>query len=173
MTEKRKYQPTSRVTLDAQRQADLITAVRLGNPFKTAALFAGIDETTLVKWRAKGKAALQLPSGKRNPTDRKFADFVVGFDKALAEANVRAQQTIHALMTMNLQNATPEQQRVALSAAQFHLTHRDPKNYSTQVRTEITGADSGPVDLALTNGEDVFKILLDAKAYEDAQDADN
>jgi hypothetical protein len=149
----------------------LITAVRLGNPFKTAALFAGIDETTLVKWRAKGRAALNLPSGKRNPTERKFADFVLAFDKALAEANVRAQATIHTLMTRDLQNATPEQQRVAMAAAQFHLTHRDPKNYSTQVRTELTGKDDGPVDVDAM-GFEFVSILREVKAYEDAQDAD-
>ena len=76
-------------------------------------------------------------------------------------------------MTAPLIGASPEDKSLAFRAAQFHLTHRDPENYSTQTRTELTGRDSGPVDLALANGEDVFKILLDAKAYEDAQDADN
>jgi hypothetical protein len=69
-------------------------------------------------------------------------------DKALAEANVFAQRSIHTLMTKKIEDSTtPEQQRVILSAAQFHLTHRDPEGYNTRQRMELTGADGGPIDI--------------------------
>lgn len=136
--------------LDAERTEILVNTIRLGTPLKTACSFAGISDETLRKWRKRGEEAAKIAPGRRNPTDKKYADFVGQIDKALAEANVRAQATIHGLMTKPVATATPEEQRIALSAAQFFLTHRDPDHYSTKTRTELTGADGTPLEVELS-----------------------
>ena len=143
---------------DAQRSDILLNAIRIGTPYQLACDFAGIHRDTLRKWRRRGEQALLIPSGRRGPTDRKFAEFVGALDKALAESGVRAQQTIHTLMTLDVKNTTPEQQRVAMSAAQFHLTHRLADYYTTKTSTELTGKDGGPIDVALS-AERAWEIL--------------
>jgi hypothetical protein len=55
-----------------------------------------------------------------------------------------------------------EERRLAEKAAEFHLTHRDPKNYSTQTRTEVTGADGGPVELSAEKAYERFLSLFGA-----------
>jgi hypothetical protein len=70
-------------------------------------------------------------------------------------------------------SATPFEKDRAVATSKFKLTHQLSDEYSTRVRTQLAGKNGGPVDLTLTNGEDVFKILLDAIAYEDAQGANN
>lgn len=150
--------------LDEKSSAELLTVLRMGNPFATAAEFAGVDNSTLTRWRQRGQDALAVPPGKRSPTQRKFADFYTAFSRAVMEANVRFQSQLYALGTKDLAGATPEQQRIILDAIKFYLTHRDPSNYSTQQRMEVTGADGGPVAVSAA---DVFQALKDAKAQED------
>ncbi len=133
--------------LDAERIEVLLNAARLGTPLKTCCAFAGISNETLRKWRIRGEKALTVEKGRRNPTERKFADFVVSLDKALTEANVRAQATVHALMTQPMKGATPEQARIALDASKFFLTHRDRENYNTKVNAELTGRGGGPIEV--------------------------
>lgn len=136
--------------VDKERIETLINAIRLGNPLKTACNFAGLSDETVRVWRRKGEAALELPQGRRNPTQRKYADFVGRLDKSLAEANFRAQATIHALMTQDVRSVTPEQQRIALQAAQFFLTHRDNANYTTRTKTEVSGVDGAAIEVDLS-----------------------
>ena len=161
--EKRRPGVQARPSLDQERQDTLLNAVRMGNPLKTSCLFAGIDDSTLRKWRKRGETAQAVRPAARTPVERKFADFVTALDKALAEANVRAQLTVHKIMTTDVDTASVEEKRLALQAAQFHLTHRDPANYSTQVRTEVTGRDGAPLEV-IASGMDVYEMLAKIEA---------
>ncbi len=159
--------PAGRPTaLNDEVARTLLNALRLGNPFVTACQFAGIDDSTLRRWRQKGDEALRLSPGKRSPSQRKYAEFRTAIDKAIVEANVRAQQTIHTVMTQPLQNATSEEKRIIVDAAKFYLTHRDPSHYSTQQRTELTGKDGEAVEISAA---EVWNVLQKARAV-DADD---
>jgi hypothetical protein len=161
-----------RRTLDAERQKTLLDAVALGNPLKTCCLYAGIDDSTLRKWRIRGENARAIPSGKRSGTEQKFVNFVTALEKALAEANVLAQKTVNTLMGIPLENATDNDKTLALRAAQFHLTHRDPENYSTSTKTTLEAAE-GSSAVVMASGMDVFEMLLKVKQHQDAQDDDD
>jgi len=144
--------------LDAERMEVLLNAIRLGTPLHRCCDFAGISRETLRQWRHRGEKALLIPPGKRNPTDRKFAEFIGALDKAIAQAIVQAQRTVHTLMTQDVVRATPEQQRIALTAAQFFLTHRAPEDYNTKTTAELTGKDGGAIEVALS-AEKAWEIL--------------
>jgi hypothetical protein len=154
--------PTGRPTsLDAETADRLLQALRMGNPFATAAEFAGIDNSTLTRWRQRGEDALAIPPGRRNATQRKFADFCTAFRRAVVEANVRMQSQIYAVGSKDLVNASPEQQRIIVDAAKFHLTHRDPKNYNTQVGLEVSGPNGGPVQVDGKAALEMLRELAD------------
>ena len=68
----------SKLTLDVQEK--IIQALHLGNHRKHAAAYAGIDETTLRRWMARG----------RNPSDEAYAAFREAVEQAEAKANQSA-----------------------------------------------------------------------------------
>ena len=132
--------------LTKERETALLNAIKTGAPLDTCAAFAGVTREALRQWRRRGEKALELPAGRRSPTERRYAAFVGELDRALSEASMRAQTTVRQLMVVP-DGADAASRRVALEAAKFHLTHRDARNYSTQVRAELTGADGGPLDI--------------------------
>lgn len=173
----RPYDTTHRHALSADRQKILLDAITIGTPIVTSCLLAGVDDSTLRKWRARGEDALDVPSGKRSGTEHKYANFVTALGRALATASHQAQLTVTRNMTMPLTRPevvrradgtdeivqvpiSVEERRLAQQAAQFHLTHRDPTNYSTQTRTEVTGADGGPVEVSAEKAWALLQSVL-------------
>lgn len=154
---------------DDERADALLNAIRLGTPLQVACDFAGIHRDTLRLWRGRGREALRVEKGKRSPIQRKFAEFIVSLDKAVAQAGIQAQRTIHTLMTQDVRAATPEQQRIAMSAAQFFLTHRLPEYYNTKVSAELTGKDGGPIEMTLTADKawEIVRAIQDGVPIED------
>jgi hypothetical protein len=136
--------------IDDERGVALLNALRLGTPLHVACKFAGISDETLRLVRIRGNKALAVAPGYRNTSQKKYAKFIGDLDKAVVQAGVQAQGTIHALMTQDIRRATPEQQRLAMSAAQFYLTHRLPDYYNTKTNMEMTGKDGGPLEVALS-----------------------
>ncbi len=150
---------------DATRSEALLNAIRLGAPIAVSCDFAGISRATLALWRNRGEKARAADQGKLSPIDRKFVVFIDALDKAVAQAAIQAQRTIHTLMSQEVKNATPEQQRIAMSAAQFFLTHRLSRHYNTSTRTELTGRDGGPLEVALTS-EQAWEIVRSIQSGE-------
>lgn len=111
----------------------MLDAVRSGSPLHTATAAAGISDETLRRWRRKGEAAQAVPPGRRNPTERRFAEFCGVLDQALAECTVRMQQIVYATATQN------EDRALAFRAATWYLTHRERDDYTT--RHELVGKD--------------------------------
>ena len=150
IAKQRTGRPIGATKLDAARSQELLNAIRLGSPLQLACDFAGISRETLRKWRLRGEKALLVPPGDRSPTERNFVAFVGALGKAVAQAGVQAQRTVHSLMSQELKEKTPEQQRIALTAATFFLTHRLSDYYTTKTSTELTGKNGGPLDVALS-----------------------
>jgi hypothetical protein len=157
--------PGVKTKLNDDRQEVLINAVRIGTPLKTAAMFADIDEETIRQWRRRGEEARKIPPAQWNEAQRGYVEFMVQLNKALSEAFILAQRTIHQFMAKDLAKASDGDKQRAESAAKFMLTHRDPKNYTTRV--EVTGADGSPVGMGMDVWEKMKKI---AEASETSDD---
>ena len=168
--------------LNSSRQETILNAIRLGCTERRASSFGGVSHETIKQWRRKGEAALQKPAGKRSPTERKYAEFVTLFDKALSECSVRMQQTIFTLATPNLTDqpmrdvdgsivrdargnpviipaASNEEKSLALRAAMFWLSNREREDYTT--RAEVTGAEGTPLGVSAGDVLSIFRRAVD------------
>ncbi len=159
--------------LTEERAKALLDAVKTGAPLDTCAAFAGITREALRKYRRRGEKALEIAAGRRSPTERRMASFVGELDRALSEAAIRAQATVRQLMVLP-DGADAATKRVALEASKFHLTHRDPRNYSTQIRAEVTGADGGAVEVDVSTDAaiDLLIPFLRERGIEVVDDGD-
>jgi len=108
--------PVARPTkLTAKVQKKICDAIRAGNHYEAAARYAGIGESTLHDWRAKGKKG-----------DPEFLEFLESLDAAEAEAEVR----IVALW----QQRVPDDWR----AARDFLARRFPQRWGPQKQLDVT-----------------------------------
>jgi hypothetical protein len=163
--------PTS---LNNERQAAILNAIRIGATEKRAAAFAGVHLDTIRQWRRKGESALTKKAGTRSPTERKYAEFVTLFDKALAETAVMMQSVISQTAQRGLQHDNQplpsiEQQRLSLQAAMWWLAHRERDDYTT--RQEITGKDGDSFVMSASEALATFREL--ANAYPTTNDDDD
>ena len=136
-----------------------------------SAKLAGVVVNTIKNWRVRGEAALSMPASKRDAFDVKCLEFLVALDKIDNEWIRRCEVILSLTMTPGKSEAawkaaTQAERNEAAATAKWKLSHQAPDEYSTQSRTEISGADGGPLEIDST-GMDVFNILLKAKAYED------
>jgi transposase-like protein len=152
--------------LTAELRTQLVETIRVGTPLKTALGFVGLTDEVVYAWRNKAEAGkkVKFPSKEL----QSFMDFFSEVDKALQESHVRAQNTVHTLMTRAItEDTTPEQQRVILQAAQFHLTHRLPSEYNTKTTTELTGAEGGPLFI---DGKAALALLREVGEADDDEE---
>ena len=155
--------PESKLTVERQNQ--LLGALSAGVPMGTAADFAGVHVDTISRWRRKGEEAERMPPSTRSTTQQEYVEFAVKCRTALAQSNAVAQRLVYRLMSVP-EDATIEEKSLALRSAQFHLTHRDPKNYSTRV--EMTGADGQPIEVV--KGQSVWAKMKAIHEREKAKD---
>ena len=84
--------PGGRPTLLDDRTANrIIAAVQTGTPVNTATRYAGIEESTLYKWRKRADAAALLPIRRQSAAQRRLVEFFQSLDAATAECAVRMQ----------------------------------------------------------------------------------
>lgn len=132
----------------------LVEVIKIGTPLKVALSYVGLTDDVIYVWRNKAEAAKRLA----HPTKelQAFVDFFGEVDRAMHEATVSAQRTIHYLFNRDLTVLTTEEKRLAFQAAQFHLTHRNGQDYSTRSRTELTGSEGGPLHIS---GKEALALL--------------
>ena len=161
------------LTLEVQEQ--IFTNRRLGISWERSAKLAGVDVVTLKNWRDRARAALEKTPTQRNAFDVKCIAFLSAYEVVDSEW-VRRCETVLAFALEagsgkeRWNKASDSDKALATSTARFKLTHQASDEYSTKTSTELTGKDGGPVDLTISNGEDVFKVLLEAAAVEEASD---
>lgn len=97
----------------------LCDAIRLGASYGDACGYAGIDIATFGRWRDE------------------FADFAHEIKEAEASGRVQ--------LIAKIQKAATDGN---WQAAAWMLERRDPQNYGRIMRTQVTGADGGPVQMA-------------------------
>ncbi len=163
----------AQTALNAARQTAIIDAIRTGATEKRASAFAGVSLDAIRQWRRKGEAALLKKPRERGETERKYADFVIALDRALAETAVMMQSVVTSVANRGLTNngevPSVEQQRVSLTAATWWLSHRERDDYT--VRSEVTGKDGAPIELSASEALSIFRDL--AKAYPTPTDLDD
>lgn len=151
-------------------------AVAMGMSRNRAAGWAGVSEAAVKNWLARGEVAKQLPAGKRSAHDKNCVEFLQQHTRVDNEWIHRCETVLRLAMIVSedpaLWELIPiEDKRLAVETAKFKLTHRAASEYSTSAQLQVTGADGGPLDVNVANGQDVFRILLEAEARERADEA--
>ena len=123
-----------------------------------------------MSWKESAKTALTRPANKRTPLEQKCVEFVNRLDKVDQEWLRRCETVMALAMTPGQsleawRNASDTDRDRAVKTAMWKASHQAPEDYSTQTRTELTGAEGGPVEVSVS-AADVFQALKDAKAAE-------
>jgi len=147
---------------------------RLGISWERSARLAGVEVTSVKNWKARAVSALEKTPTKRNAFDNKCISFLTE-SKIVEDEWVRRCETVLAFALESgsgkerWNNASDADRALATSTAKFKLTHQASDEYSTKSATEVSGPNGGSIDISLS-GEDVFKVLLEAKAVEEASE---
>jgi hypothetical protein len=125
--------------LDDATQRELLRAIRLGVPVHVACDHAGIGRSTFYVWQARGDAAAELrEQGQPVPVrEQRYLDFVDALRKAVPAAEVTA--------LARVVKAAEDPRH--WQAAAWLLERRHPDRYARTVRTELSGAEGGPVQV--------------------------
>lgn len=130
MTTKRTGRP-SKLTPDLM--AKVLDALRAGNYIETACAYAGIGTTTYYRWME------QAEDDKADDIYREFRDAVA---QARAESEVR-----NVALVQRAANEGTWQ------ASAWFLERSYPRRWGRHDRHEVTGADGGPVAVAVNTEE--------------------
>lgn len=117
----------SKLTDDTQQR--ILDALRLGTTQENAARYAGIGPATYYRW---------LEQGAQDDAPDEYREFRDAVEQARAEAEVR-----------NVAIIADAAKRGTWQAAAWFLERSMPKAWSLTRRTELTGADGGPVEVAV------------------------
>jgi hypothetical protein len=130
--------PAGRPTkLTPEVQEDICRAVRAGNYLETAARRCGLAKSTLYLWLSRGAKELQRldanPRARMRKSEAPFVAFSDAVKKAEADAETKA------VATIMLAGQTQWQ------AMAWYLERKYHKRWGRRQRTELTGADGGPI----------------------------
>jgi hypothetical protein len=146
--------------LNEQTSKTILDAIKVGTPLHTAAAVAGVSDETLRVWRRLGEKAQAVPPGRRSPTERRLVRFLGALDAAMALASARAQAVVFDTFTQ------VEDRALAFRAACWHLEHRERADYAP--RSEVTGAEGGPVEMSGGEAWDILTGLV--RKYAEPED---
>lgn len=147
--------------------AEFFEARGMGLNIKRSAELAGVSETSITNWRARGRTAMSKPASKRDQMDVKCLEFLRALEKIDSEWIRRCEVVLNLSMSAGTDrktwdNATPDERREATATAKWKLSHQASTDYSTQARTELTGQNGGPILSASMTGEqfaDAMELL--------------
>jgi transposase len=125
----------------------MATAVSAGSSYRAAAQAAGIGESTLHSWLARGRA--EQDARRHNPAERAYVLLLQAVEQASAGAEVRAAKMIT--------EAAGTDWRAALA----FLERRDPENWGKRLAVEHTGTNE--------SAERTFDQLLDLATDEELE----
>ena len=141
----------------------IVGTLRLGNYVEHAASYAGISRGTLYNWLKKGDdaRARRENGAELDEVEERYAKFSEDVDNARATAVVRNVSIIQQAAQTNWQ------------AAGWWLERTAPQHFGRQMRTEVSGPNQGPVQVAVSRDELIEEInrLLDVVTTDDEDDA--
>lgn len=115
--------------LTEERAEAILNALRLGVTQENAARYGGVHPATYFRW---------LEEGAKDEADDKYREFRQAVEKARAESEVR-----------NVAIIADAAKRGTWQAAAWFLERSFPRSWSKTSRTELTGADGGPVNVSV------------------------
>lgn len=134
----------AKTKLTPERQARIVEALNNGNYIETAARYAGVSPQVYYKWMKRGTdERTSIGDGQEpNPDEAIYVDFVEAVEKARSQAEMRNVGLI---------------QKAAVDgtwqAAAWFLERSYPRRWGRSDRVEHTGADGGPVEVAVSMDE--------------------
>lgn len=136
-----------RMALDDPRVQRLLNVLRLGSFVEEACTYAHITETTYYRWKREGEAVQQKQylGETLDDTEQQILEMY----EAIAEAEVSGQYAALETIRTAAKDGTWQ-------AAAWFLERRN-KKWSN--RTEVTGADGGPIETVTV--EDVDQKIRD------------
>jgi hypothetical protein len=118
----------------------ITTAIRAGNYQETAALYAGISETTFYRWMESGLSD--------EPENQQYRQFREAVEKAKAAAEIRDVVLIDKAA-----------QDGSWQAAAWKLERKFPQKWGRVTRTEITGAEGKPISVEVDAKTELKRLL--------------
>lgn len=138
----------------------LAESVSNGVPLSIAAQRQGVNYTTVLRWRQRGDLAIeQLAAGQDVPErELQFIEFVEKLNMARGQAlEERIAQVAEAGHT-------------DWRAASWYLERQVPQEFGQVSRTELTGAEGGPIQIAQAElvkwAEDTVKRSIEQRSAE-------
>lgn len=127
--------------MEDEKVKAVIAALTTGHYMERAARLAGLNPSTVYLWLDKGAQGRKaIEEGTANDRDRSYVDIADAITKAKEAAAHRAMMTI--------QQAA---QAGTWQAAAWYLERTDREHYGRV--TQVTGADNGPVQVAVSVDE--------------------
>lgn len=140
--------------LNEERAEAILNALRLGVTQENAARYGGVHPATYFRW---------LEEGTKDDADDKYREFRAEVEKARAEAEVR-----------NVAIIADAAKRGTWQAAAWFLERSFPRSWSKTSRTELTGADGGPVSVSVdpeTLESRIAALIAQRRGGSDAPDS--
>lgn len=167
----------------------IVNAVRAGAFIDTAAAAAGIPRGTLNTWLTVGaRTATAVASGEKDPDtltpyEQALRDFSLRINKAFAEWDIEANAQLQQLSRRHVgktstvitrdatgqvieQTTRSEEVEPDWRIIAWRLERKDWGRYGPRLRSEVTGKDGGPIEMA-----DRTSALLDVVREARAQEA--
>jgi hypothetical protein len=139
----------------------IINAFLMGNYATVVSDYAGITPQTLYNWLNKGEELSREEDKELDEIEQLFVDLFYGVKKARALSEMKSVEVIRSASQTSWQ------------AAAWYLERTANDRWGRVVRTEVTGADGGAIEIsaeALNNKLEALldKHILDAVAVETA-----
>lgn len=159
--------------LTATLSQRLIETIETGAPLEVAIAYAGIHRETLRRWRRRGDVALEIGASRRSPTERRYADFVIRLDAAMAATTVLAQATLKQLISgpppiVNHETGeslpapmTDTEKRIQADMIKFYLGRRERNHYGATAPPEPNWANGRPNLNSDMSGQEAWEAFTE------------
>lgn len=148
-----------------ERQEALVNAIRMGAPGGTAAGYAGIGSYSYYAWRRLGDRELTRREAGETPDPG--MDWAVAFTIAVDEAKAAFEVRNVGLIQRAAQDTW--------QAAAWLLERRHPDRYGRVTRSEVSGPQGAPVQVATVDSADLeakVNALIALRGQDDVADKD-
>jgi len=148
-----------RKTILNQEMADaIVNGLKLGNYMTTVADYVGVHPTSIANWLRHGEELSKVEDRELDETEQLFVMFFLECKKA------------RALSEMKALNVIREASQSSWQAAAWYLERTASDRWGRVVRTEVTGADGGAIEINADAVNRKLEALLDKNAIDVGQD---
>jgi hypothetical protein len=154
----------SALRLTPEVHAKIVGALRDGNYVETAAGYAGISRPTLYRWLDKGDMAAAKLDNDEELSERE--ELYLAFRDDVEEARAIA-------MARNVHFITTAAQ-TTWQAAAWWLERSNPQMWGRQLKAEVSGPNSGPINVHVSSDEleMLVKSILEQDGTAESSDDD-